>query len=164
MLTFLLGWLTHPVSLAIGWTLLHFLWQGAAVWLVAALCARGLRRASAARRYGVWLLLFTMLPVLPLATFLVLSPAIDPEPIPLAAEDTASASTPQLGIDFSITENEQGVLGARPVFILSESQESPAEEPPPLPSAALVSFQVEHPFLDWMAAAEPGWAAQRRVS
>lgn len=47
------AWFERPVAEAVGWTLLHFVWQGAAIWSVAALTLNMLRPRSARSRYVV---------------------------------------------------------------------------------------------------------------
>ncbi|HEV2802936.1 MAG TPA: M56 family metallopeptidase [Pyrinomonadaceae bacterium] len=62
--------LTHPVLQTLGWTLLHFVWQGALVALLYASVALALRRASANLRYAVACACMFLMLALPVATFL----------------------------------------------------------------------------------------------
>ena len=64
-----MGWLSRGESIALGWTLLHFCWQGAAVALTFAFADRLTMRASSAVRYGVATGALALMPVLVLATF-----------------------------------------------------------------------------------------------
>ena len=65
----------NPWVLDLGWTLLHFLWQGAA-WTVAAIVGlRVLAGRSAAVRYRMALLLFFLMAVSPCATLVWLHSA-----------------------------------------------------------------------------------------
>jgi beta-lactamase regulating signal transducer with metallopeptidase domain/thiol-disulfide isomerase/thioredoxin len=50
-MSFINAWLAHPLAEAIGWTLLHFLWQGTAVAAVLAVGLAILKRRSAQGRY-----------------------------------------------------------------------------------------------------------------
>ena len=81
--------LTHPAVVRFGWTLIHFLWQGAAVAALLALTLLLLRRATAGARYlaacGA-LLLMTAAPVL---TYWHLAP-------PTGSPQRASAGLPEL--------------------------------------------------------------------
>lgn len=52
-MTPILTLLQHPLAQALGWTLLHFLWQGAALGLLAWLALLLLRGASARARYDL---------------------------------------------------------------------------------------------------------------
>ncbi len=65
------GWISHRNAIDVGWTLLHFAWQGAGV--AAALgVARSLsRRASSELRYGTACAALTLLVLLPMATFVL---------------------------------------------------------------------------------------------
>jgi hypothetical protein len=66
----------QPQIYRLGLSLLHFLWQGAAVAMVVALITPALRRRSAALRYVVLLLALSLMALLPVATFgLLESPA-----------------------------------------------------------------------------------------
>jgi bla regulator protein BlaR1 len=62
--------LAHPVVQTLGWTLLHFVWQGALVAVFYALVALALREASANLRYTVVACACMLLMLaLPCATF-----------------------------------------------------------------------------------------------
>ncbi|HZG52457.1 MAG TPA: M56 family metallopeptidase [Pyrinomonadaceae bacterium] len=61
--------LTHPVLQTLGWTLLHFIWQGALVALLYACVALWLRRATANLRYAVACACMLLMLALPAATF-----------------------------------------------------------------------------------------------
>src|SRR6185295_13084163 len=71
---------TMPLVEALSWTLIHFIWQGAAVALLLAITRKALRHRSANLRYlAACLGMLTML-ALPLVTFLTLryySPSTD---------------------------------------------------------------------------------------
>ncbi|MDQ1522630.1 MAG: hypothetical protein QOE47_554 [Pyrinomonadaceae bacterium] len=62
--------MSHPVMRTLGWTLLHFVWQGALVALAYAGVALSLRRASANLRYTVACACMLLMLALPVATFL----------------------------------------------------------------------------------------------
>jgi beta-lactamase regulating signal transducer with metallopeptidase domain/peptidoglycan/xylan/chitin deacetylase (PgdA/CDA1 family) len=61
--------LSHPVLETLGWTLLHFVWQGALVGLLYACVALSLRRATANLRYTVACACMLLMLALPVATF-----------------------------------------------------------------------------------------------
>ncbi|HEY1402930.1 MAG TPA: M56 family metallopeptidase [Pyrinomonadaceae bacterium] len=61
--------LAHPVLETLGWTLLHFVWQGALVALLYAGVASTLRRATANARYTVACACMFLMLALPVATF-----------------------------------------------------------------------------------------------
>jgi beta-lactamase regulating signal transducer with metallopeptidase domain len=60
--------LDHPLSSGLGWTLVHFVWQGALLGLVTFIVLRGMRPATAATRYGIGVLALASMLVAPLVT------------------------------------------------------------------------------------------------
>jgi beta-lactamase regulating signal transducer with metallopeptidase domain len=64
-----MNWLSREETVALGWTLVHFLWQGAALALAYAVIDRMTRRASSAARYLVALSAFALMPLAVIATF-----------------------------------------------------------------------------------------------
>ena len=64
--------LSHPLAEHLGWTLLHFLWQGAALALLCAAVLVMLKRRSANARYLVCGLVLVCMLVAPIATFFVI--------------------------------------------------------------------------------------------
>ncbi|WP_243383928.1 M56 family metallopeptidase [Geothrix alkalitolerans] len=86
----LLSVVHEPWAQALGWSLIHFLWQGAALGLLAWLALALLRGASARARYGVACAALLLMAAAPVATFLVLQRQIVPaEPLRLGAEASA---------------------------------------------------------------------------
>src|SRR5437899_412623 len=67
----------------LGWTLLHFLWEGLAIAIVLAIMLWALRKASANSRYVAECVALAMMIVAPIATFMKL--AKPPAPILPAA-------------------------------------------------------------------------------
>src|ERR687893_815136 len=61
--------LAHPVFQLLGWTLLHFVWQGALVALAYAGISLSLRRSTANLRYTVACVAMLLMLLLPVATF-----------------------------------------------------------------------------------------------
>src|SRR5580692_1441838 len=64
-----MGWLSRGESIALGWTLVHFCWQGIAVAVAYAFADRLTLRASSVIRYAVATGLLALMPLLVLATF-----------------------------------------------------------------------------------------------
>ncbi|MFT5324029.1 MAG: hypothetical protein ACI8P0_001889 [Planctomycetaceae bacterium] len=60
--------LNHPFVETLGWSLIHFLWQGTLLALVAAALLLSLKNASAALRYGVACLAFLLMAAAPAVT------------------------------------------------------------------------------------------------
>jgi len=76
-------WTTSPVWTAVGWTMLHTVWVGAAVGLAGAASRRLMRPAGPGARYGVALALLAALSASPAAIFaLVLEPDARPASAP----------------------------------------------------------------------------------
>jgi beta-lactamase regulating signal transducer with metallopeptidase domain len=97
--------LAQPACRALGWALLHFLWQGMLAALLLAGCNRALRDSSARARYAVSCLFLMVLLALPMLTFtasLVQAPAIPvtparfPVPLPAATPLATTTPVPQL--------------------------------------------------------------------
>lgn len=61
----------------IGWTLIHFLWEGAGVAILLALALAATRKSSANLRYGLACGALTVLAFLPVATYVALAPAAE---------------------------------------------------------------------------------------
>ena len=59
----------HPLVNALGWALVHFVWQGALIGVVAYLVLRGMRPLQASTRYLVAVIALAALLVTPVATF-----------------------------------------------------------------------------------------------
>jgi beta-lactamase regulating signal transducer with metallopeptidase domain len=64
-----MNWLSREETVALGWTLVHFIWQGAALALAYAVIDRLTRRTSSALRYLVALGAFALMPIAVIATF-----------------------------------------------------------------------------------------------
>ena len=68
-----LAFLPHSAVLStLGWTLIHFLWQGAAVGMIYALMRRLLRNKAPTTRYNLAMATLMVLAILPIVTFLQL--------------------------------------------------------------------------------------------
>jgi beta-lactamase regulating signal transducer with metallopeptidase domain len=64
-----INWLSREETTALGWTLVHFLWQGAALALAYAVIDRFTRRASPAARYLIAVGVFSLMPLAVISTF-----------------------------------------------------------------------------------------------
>jgi beta-lactamase regulating signal transducer with metallopeptidase domain len=65
----MLGWMQEGKMVALGWTLLHFCWQGAAIALLYALLDRVTVHAGARFRYGIAMVAITLMPLAAFITF-----------------------------------------------------------------------------------------------
>ena len=65
----MLSWIQDGEMVALGWTLLHFCWQGAAIALLYAIADRLTVRAGAKVRYGVAMVALALMPLAALGTF-----------------------------------------------------------------------------------------------
>ena len=61
--------LDHPLSSALGWTLVHFVWQGAVLGLVAFFLLRVIRPAQASTRYLIGVATLSAMMIAPVVTF-----------------------------------------------------------------------------------------------
>jgi hypothetical protein len=82
-----------PVVDALGWTLVHSLWQGLAIAIVAGIALRAMRGRSAQARYVVAIVAVMLLPACAIATFGLLNrqaamtaPAPDGAPVFISAQ------------------------------------------------------------------------------
>lgn len=73
-------WLHEPLTEVIGWTLVHFVWQGAVVAAVAAVWLFHLRRASASVRYAVASSSLALMAASPVVTLLILLQSMPDHP------------------------------------------------------------------------------------
>jgi beta-lactamase regulating signal transducer with metallopeptidase domain len=64
-----MNWLSREETVALGWTLVHFLWQGAALGVAYAAIDRMTRRTSSSLRYFVALGALALMPLAVIATF-----------------------------------------------------------------------------------------------
>ncbi len=64
----------NPILHALGWTLLHFLWEGLLVGLLAWAVLAVMQRRSAAARYGVALAFFALMAMAPILTYFIVRP------------------------------------------------------------------------------------------
>src|SRR5437763_13811005 len=83
-----LQWIGNwPVVDALGWTLVHSLWQGLALAVIVGIALRTVRRRSAQARYVLALVAMMLLPACAIATFgLLTRPAL---PMTARAPDAA---------------------------------------------------------------------------
>ena len=90
--------LDHPLTARLGWTLLHFLWQGAAVAAALSLALALMRNRSARSRYAAACGAMALLVALPAATFALLDEVVTPYVTTSATgvEPTSAASEPPL--------------------------------------------------------------------
>jgi len=83
--------LTKPFLQALGWALVHFIWQGALVALLYAGLATLLRRRAASLRYGVACAAMLLMLMLPVATALIVAQSSPPT----SSESGARTARPQ---------------------------------------------------------------------
>ena len=64
--------MSRVTIVALAWALVHFIWQGSAIALVAGFASAALRGARPTTRYAVWCAALAAMLLVPLTTFLVL--------------------------------------------------------------------------------------------
>jgi beta-lactamase regulating signal transducer with metallopeptidase domain len=82
-----MGWLTQSEQAALGWTLLHFLWQGAAIAAIFAVADRAASRAAYGVRYAVALGALALMPLTVMTTFVIEMRAALPSPAAAAGPE-----------------------------------------------------------------------------
>jgi beta-lactamase regulating signal transducer with metallopeptidase domain/thiol-disulfide isomerase/thioredoxin len=88
------AWFEDPRSVQLGLALIHFLWQGALVALLAAVLLLVMRRASPQRRYAALLSVFAGMTLLPVVTLVYLHPKSLADREQLADADSAALAVP----------------------------------------------------------------------
>lgn len=102
----LTNWLSSPMAEALGWTLIHALWQGFAVVLVIAVLLHIVRRSQSALRYQIGMSGLFMQVLVSLGTF-----AWYYEPRSLAGPVTAAPSISNVPTTLLNTTNESWLVG-----------------------------------------------------
>ena len=92
-MTNLTNWISPSTMHSLGWTLLHFLWQGTALSALAAVLMSLCRRAS--RRYAVGVGTLVLMLAAPVLTFLMVMPS-------RAAMAREPSSVPHKGADLPV--------------------------------------------------------------
>ena len=91
-----MAWLSREEMVALGWTLLHFCWQGTAVVMAYAVVDQMTSRATSKVRYTVALAALMLMPVVAIATFAEEMRTVAPAHV--AGYATQAASSVQLGV------------------------------------------------------------------
>lgn len=86
--------LQQPLVIALGWTLLHFLWQGAALAAIYAVLMLMLRAATPEARYRAALACLVMLALTPVATFVYFASTAGPTLASAGLPDSLLAALP----------------------------------------------------------------------
>jgi beta-lactamase regulating signal transducer with metallopeptidase domain len=102
-----------PVVLTLGVALLHFLWQGMALALLAGLGLLALRRATANARHGFLLAVLLLMVAAPILTFAVLPRPAAPAPIVEALPEAAPAELPAAQVSLPLTSPPAAPLSLR---------------------------------------------------
>jgi beta-lactamase regulating signal transducer with metallopeptidase domain len=100
-------WTASPAWTAAGWTMLHSIWVGAAIGLVAALVRRLLISARPETRYGAALTCLAMLSVSPGMIFVRVYEPMDATHVPIARAAEGVATSPAILTSADRSEIEQ---------------------------------------------------------
>ena len=141
-MTTVIRWLEHPVTETLGWSLLHFLWEGALIAMIVAILLAAMRRSTPQRHYLVLCGSLVLMWACPLITFSLLSrpierpqaPAIvaasptppvplQSEPLQIADQSRLGPMVPAGGADFPIVESEQEAFPSTDVPSQTDRQE-----------------------------------------
>ena len=138
----------YPIIQSLGWTLLHFVWQGAVVALLVAAVLSLAGRMNAASRYVLATTGMLLMAVLPVGTFLALHLAGAP-PAPVARQPTVDEVAPTLSIPRP-EELARGQISSPASSTEIAASAVPALPPPqPLSWKDRVADQIEaaHPWI-----------------
>ena len=138
-MTTVIRWLEHPVAETLGWSLMHFLWQGALGALLVAILMAAMRRSTPQRKYLVLCGSLLLMSACPLMTFSWLSRSIErpqapaivaatpasPVPLPIADRPRLERIVTAGGSDFLTVEPEQEPLPRTDVPSPSVRQDVP---------------------------------------
>ena len=143
--------LSRPEALRFGWTLVHFLWQGAALALLLGLLLILLRRRSAGVRYVSACVVFLLMALAPVATYGYLA-ATAPEPLPEFAVPELDLPEPSGGGSALVAPPETAPAAIVPVEVAGMTEPGlPAEPTPPWHARALKWIDAR---VHWVVA---GW-------
>src|SRR6266404_1393188 len=92
--------LDKPIFQALGWTLIHFIWQGALIAILYVSVSVLLRRFTANVRYAAACTAMLLMLIAPAATMLAISSGTDSAPVgPQTAETALGAQTAEAGVE-----------------------------------------------------------------
>ena len=101
---------------AIGWPLVHFIWQGSAVALILAVVLELLRRRSAGLRYNISTVALGVMALLPAVTALTLPDRLQPaESLPAAESEVSAAPSRPVATTPTAIVNQSQVIDTRTV-------------------------------------------------
>ena len=149
MTTMFAEFLRQPPVERLGWTLLHFVWQGAAIAAVFGGALAVLRRRSANARYLAGCLAMLLMASSPVVTFLLLQRSQPPSPVLVRLTVRVAPTTP-----FVLSRNDSADLRLIPN---AASQANPMEPQlaPPRPRVTLKSLVARlDSLVPWLVA---GW-------
>ena len=123
-MTTVIRWLERPVVEILGWSLLHFLWQGALIAMIDTILMAAMRRSTPQRKYLVLCGSLVLMSTCPLMTFCWLSRSIErpqapaivaaspapPVPLQIADRPRIGPTVTEDGSDFLMVEPEQEPL------------------------------------------------------
>lgn len=114
-------WIHTPLAQALGWTLAHFVWEGAALAALLMAVLRAMREAPARRRYAAACLFLAAMPLAFGATLLLMwlrQPAPMPISLPVPAVPAATVGIPPIPAPrFSLSAVLDGLAWLVPVWL-----------------------------------------------
>ena len=148
--------LDSPLVHRVGWTLLHSLWQGAAVFAALLIALAGLRKSRAQARYVAACAAMSLLAAAPVVTFFLTSPPVS---VRRSAETPATTIARQHAV--ARVDDLQSAPRAVPIPVevvsINEQESRPVDSPhgkPPTsasqPSAKASLSQIQHRLSNWV--------------
>ena len=128
-------WWSQTMVQGVGWTLLHFLWQGLVIAALLAIGLRLLRRGPAQYRYLAGCAALLLMALAPLVTFQLVLKQDEPPPLPVVEPMVPDAPAP--------VERVAPPAVTLPKIVVTATPEARAQK---------ISWRLE-PFLPWLVAA-----------
>ncbi|MFO0821167.1 MAG: carboxypeptidase regulatory-like domain-containing protein [Pirellulales bacterium] len=160
----LVDWLA-PVAERLGWALIHFLWQGAALAVMLAVLLRVLRDRSAQARYVLGCLTLTCMAVCPAAT-LVFLPEAPPTPVvrltnaPSQITGSPSSGVEAVAVVIPLPQQLDATNSPADSSSASQVDRSALDASPPAPTV-IANNQVDEVVAD-PSHASPAWIEHLR--
>ncbi len=115
--------LDKPIFQALGWTLIHFIWQGALIAILYVSASVLLRRFSASVRYAAACGAMLLMLIAPAVTMFAISAATETSPVASLTADTTQSDPTAFGIAQSPVEQQT------PAAAVAEIETAPPSQP-----------------------------------
>jgi beta-lactamase regulating signal transducer with metallopeptidase domain len=131
---------TKPIFQALGWTLIHFVWEGALVAILYASVSVLLRRSTANVRYATACIAMLLMLIAPATTMFAVSGAQEPS---VAGESGATTKLAETARAIARSADDQPLSG----FVTSKVEPAPASKASPMKRWAADRLPLAMPWL-----------------